>query len=214
MKKTTLYLRTDLYYGPVIAGGSVGHTVGVIKGFLDLNYEVVCVTTCLVDQIKKLAIKELKVIGKPPLLKYIRWQLGSFIQTFTIAFGARKFFKSYDFVAIYQRYSTLNFAGALLAWWYNKKLILEYNGSEVWVAKNWNEPGKWFLFLWPVKVIENLNIKYANTIVVVSKPLKDELVARGIDPKRILVNPNGVDPERFANNQYLSQKEVICRKQL
>jgi glycosyltransferase involved in cell wall biosynthesis len=34
-------------------------------------------------------------------------------------------------------------------------------------------------------------------ITVVSKPLKDELIGRGVPAEKILVNPNGVDPQRY-----------------
>src|SRR4030065_172281 len=43
-----------------------------------------------------------------------------------------------------------------------------------------------------------VNLSFSDLIVVVSRPMKDELVARGIDPEKILVNPNGVDPERYS----------------
>jgi len=46
--------------------------------------------------------------------------------------------------------------------------------------------------------IERANLAYADLIVVVSGALRDELLARGIPAERILVNPNGVDPDRYA----------------
>jgi glycosyltransferase involved in cell wall biosynthesis len=214
MKKTILYLRTDLYYEKVIAGGSVGHTLGVIKGFLDLGYQIICVTTCLVPLIKKLSVSDINVVKKPPLLKFIRWQLGSFLQTFTVAWAARSFLKNYNITAFYQRYSTLNWAGVLLRWWYKKKFILEYNGSEVWVSKNWNEPGNKFLLLKPIEWVERLNLSKADFIVVVSELLKKELIGRGINAKKILVNPNGVDPGRFDSTLFVPQSGSPCHKQL
>ena len=35
-------------------------------------------------------------------------------------------------------------------------------------------------------------------IVVVSDVLKESLIARKVDPKKILVNPNGADPDAYA----------------
>jgi glycosyltransferase involved in cell wall biosynthesis len=37
----------------------------------------------------------------------------------------------------------------------------------------------------------------ADLVIVVSKAIKDELVSQGIDSKKILINPNGVDPDRY-----------------
>ena len=38
----------------------------------------------------------------------------------------------------------------------------------------------------------------ATMIVVVSDVLKESLIARKVDPKKILVNPNGADPDAYA----------------
>jgi glycosyltransferase involved in cell wall biosynthesis len=45
--------------------------------------------------------------------------------------------------------------------------------------------------------VESLNLNAASLIVVVSEPLKRSLVSAGVSPSRVLVNPNGVDPEAF-----------------
>lgn len=72
--------------------------------------------------------------------------------------------------------------------------VLEYNGSEIWIAKNWGRPLKYERLS---QKIELLNLHAADLIVVVSQPMKDELVKRGIEDGKILVNPNGVDPEQY-----------------
>lgn len=46
--------------------------------------------------------------------------------------------------------------------------------------------------------IEMLNLQAADIIVVVSTPMRDELVRRGIESGKILVNPNGVNPEIYS----------------
>jgi glycosyltransferase involved in cell wall biosynthesis len=45
--------------------------------------------------------------------------------------------------------------------------------------------------------IERTNLLAADLIVTVSQPMKFELVHRGISSGKILVNPNGVDAERY-----------------
>ena len=51
-----------------------------------------------------------------------------------------------------------------------------------------------------IRAIENYNLRMANVIVVVSKALKEDLVGRGIKEEKILLNPNGVDIEKFHPN--------------
>jgi len=98
---------------------------------------------------------------------------------------------------IYQRYSTNNYCGVKLARLYNVPFILEYNGSEIWVHRHWGRPLKYERLS---EDIELLNLKVADIVVVVSKAIKEELLTRGIDADKILVNPNGVDPDRYSPN--------------
>jgi glycosyltransferase involved in cell wall biosynthesis len=46
--------------------------------------------------------------------------------------------------------------------------------------------------------IERLNLRSADLVVVVSEAMKDEIAARGVDVERVLVNPNGVDTNRYS----------------
>ena len=87
--------------------------------------------------------------------------------------------------------------GILLKWVYKKKLILEYNGSEAWIAGNWITKKRWLTFEWLMKKVELINIHNADTVVVVSKVLKEELLQRGVESNRVLVNPNGVDAAQY-----------------
>src|SRR5262249_7318089 len=46
--------------------------------------------------------------------------------------------------------------------------------------------------------IELVNVKNADLVVVVSRAMRDELVASGVRADRVLVNPNAVDPDRYS----------------
>jgi glycosyltransferase involved in cell wall biosynthesis len=98
--------------------------------------------------------------------------------------------------AIYQRHGRFSLAGALLSRLTGTPLILEYNGSEVFVERNWMTSrtplsGR-------IESCENAALAAAAKVVVVSDVDRRSLVARGVDPGRIVVNPNGVDASRFA----------------
>ena len=98
---------------------------------------------------------------------------------------------SFDF--IYQRYNRFNCTGVALSALRRIPLILEYNGSEVWVGKHWDPVG----LVWLLKRFEKINHRFASLIVVVSEAERRNLMAAGVANDRILVNPNGVDPEQF-----------------
>lgn len=117
----------------------------------------------------------------------------------------KKTTSSVDF--IYQRYSGESFSGAYLASRMNIPFVLEFNSSEVWKLQNWSRTTspiknffKRFVQLPIVRRIEQYNLKKASLIVVVSDVLKDNLVQSGVAPSKILVNPNGVDVDRFQRN--------------
>jgi glycosyltransferase involved in cell wall biosynthesis len=96
---------------------------------------------------------------------------------------------------IYQRYSLHNFAGAWAAMRMNLPLVLEYNGSEVWMGEHWGSGLRWPGL---ANRIERLNLQIADLVVVVSEASRAELVARGVNAHKILVNPNGVDADRYS----------------
>jgi len=94
---------------------------------------------------------------------------------------------------IYQRHGRYVVAGALLSRRLRRPLVLEYNGSEVWIGKHW-DPARFPPLL---RTCEEISLSAATLITVVSDALKQELMERGIAEEKILVNPNGVDPDIF-----------------
>jgi glycosyltransferase involved in cell wall biosynthesis len=94
---------------------------------------------------------------------------------------------------IYQRYSRFSWAGVEAFVRTGRPLFLEYNGSEVWVGQHWDRSGMLAL----LERCERLNLRAATRIFVVSEVDRRNLVRAGIVPEKIVVNPNGVDVERF-----------------
>jgi len=109
------------------------------------------------------------------------------------ALAVRKLLRGRRVGALYQRHGRFVVAGILLSRWLDLPLILEFNGSEMWVAKYWDPArfGRW------LKACEEASLCGAHLVVVVSDALKQELLQRGIPETRILVNPNAVDPVIF-----------------
>ncbi len=99
--------------------------------------------------------------------------------------------KQLDF--IYQRYSRFTSAGVAARCRFNRPLFLEYNGSEVWVGKYWDDAGMFDL----LERFERLNLNAAARVFVVSEVERLNLVRAGIADEKIVVNPNGADVEKF-----------------
>lgn len=208
-----LFLRTDHWFN-VRSGGSVGHLSGVINGFRTLGHKTNVVSTDSLVNVEKdkdfYLCPPVYGIGRNiPNMSALLYnnQLISFIEN-----RWNELRPSF----IYQRYSLGNYVGVSLKDRYKIPYVCEYNGSFPWMARNWG--GRKLFHEKILTCIELLNLHAADLIVVVSQPMKDELVERGIDAGKILVNPNGVDPDRYSpmvnespvRTQYgLSGKRVI-----
>jgi len=94
---------------------------------------------------------------------------------------------------IYQRYSRFNWTGVLLSAVTGLPLSLEFNGSEDWISRQWDPIG----LLWLLRRVERLNLRAADLIFVVSEVERRNLIGAGLSPAKIIVNPNGVDTDRF-----------------
>ncbi|MCK5632203.1 glycosyltransferase family 4 protein [bacterium] len=210
-EKNIFYLRTDIGSHDLKAGGSVAHTQGVIEGFLSLGCNVLCASSAMHSLLKKCSLDDLYLLKEPSYLSCIGFRLNCLASNVFFTFGCLKFLKRKKIDVVYQRYSLLNFVGALISWIKKVPFVLEFNGSEVWIDKNWQSKG-WMRIRFIIRWIENFNLKKADTVVVVSQVLKDMLVQQGIHANKILVNPNGVDTVRFDSACLVDARKDIRKK--
>ena len=187
------YFRSDLSYA-VKAGGSVGHIAGVLNSFNAFGHHPVFITTDRVPTVD--AAIETHLVPRSERFWHYR-ELPAMVMHDTFAAFARGVLAGRRLSFVYQRYSLHNFAGVLLSREFGVPLIIEYNGSESWVGRHWGHRLEHHDL---ADRIELLNMRAADLVVVVSDVIRDELLGRGIDARRILVNPNGVDTERYAPN--------------
>ncbi len=198
-----LYLRTDLWYG-VFSGGSVGHVAGVVNNLAQFGGEPLLFTT---DRIPTVDSNVETVVLTPCDRHWDAFpELPALISTHEFQCQVFEALGETSPSFIYQRYSLNNYTGLKLARKFGVPLVLEYNGPEVWVSKNWGKAVKTEKLS---SEIEILNARLADLVVVVSQPLKDQLVAQGVDANRVLVNPNGVDPEVYSPD--VDGSAVRCR---
>ncbi|MBX7066623.1 MAG: glycosyltransferase family 4 protein [Parachlamydiales bacterium] len=183
----SVYLRTDHYFG-LQSGGSVGHIAGVLNNLQNpifITSDTIPTVKQHVEKHQILPNGDFRDFRELPALHYNR----TFVEAASERIGNR------NVSFIYQRYSIHNFSGIKLAERFQVPLVLEYNGSELWVKRWWGNAPKYERL---IEDIEMLNLQQADMIVVVSKALKSQLLARGINEDKILVNPNGVEPDIYS----------------
>jgi glycosyltransferase involved in cell wall biosynthesis len=193
LQRQVAYLRANLWQESR-AGGSVAHTGGVLAGLAALGMKVTYVGTTPFPPAQRLGVEVRAVPAQQ--LGWLRNLPDLSFLVYSEIFGrqSRALLAAHAPDFVYQRYSVLNCSGADVADRLRCPLVLEYNGSEVWVARHWSTP---MMFEGLADRIECANLRRADLVVVVSQPLRDEVVARGISPDRVLINSNAVDPTRY-----------------
>lgn len=193
-----LFLNANLWFG-VTAGGSVGHISGVVNGFLKLGYGVDFLSAG-----SKLMIRPpAEYVQLRPPHGYGLPYDGNFYAFHRSTVGqVNRWLKDRQVRFLYQRLSVANYTGVLVSRKYRIPLVMEYNGSEVWVAGSWSRPLSYPKI---AETAEEVCLRHAHVVVTVSDVLRDELVHRGIPDEKIVSYPNCVDeeifnPERFSAN--------------
>ena len=183
-----LFLRTD-YYGALNVGGSFSHTLGFLSGLQKIGHQ------CCVVSSGDLPLDPSVPFYKVPYSQLYRNlpEVLSIAYNRTLIPAASRIIERERPDFLYHRHSEFNYSSAVLASKFGLPLILECNGSEVWIKKHW---GRVF-FERILRRAEEIQFTVADAITVVSEVMKSDLIRLGVHEKKILVNPNGVDPDRF-----------------
>jgi glycosyltransferase involved in cell wall biosynthesis len=181
------YLRSTPGVGTQ-AGGAATH----INGFLDA-------ATALGAEIRVISNDYIAGIDRTRLTLIDPEPLGSTRAAFDLrnnlifSAGALREIERAPVDLIYQRYARFSWAGVRASLRTGLPLFLEYNGSEVWIGKHWDRGDMLSL----LGRFERLNLEAAARIFVVADVERRNLLRAGIADEKIVVNPNGVDTEKF-----------------
>jgi glycosyltransferase involved in cell wall biosynthesis len=191
-----LFLDANISLGLPV-GGSIGHTAGVIDGFVDCGFEVDYASAKEIPTdrtgARRLRLRPDTLLAIPPELNFYRYA-----ERIDRELISMRVTEPWSF--IYQRFSLHNFSGPDLGRKLNVPVVMEFNGSEVWTAENW---GTRLALHDAALKAETTALLSADLLVTVSDALAHDLQRRGIPQRRIVVYPNCVnsdifDPRRFS----------------
>lgn len=188
--ESPIYIKVNHNFG-VFSGGEVSHSSGVVNSLKKIyNSLIVFTTDCLKvsktgNYINYMDIDRFKDFNS---LKHLYFNISGY--KFII-----KRLKNSKPLFIYQRLSLYSYLGIKLANFYNVPLVLEINSLGTWTSKNWGNGLEHSDLAYK---IEKLNLEKSNLIVCVSDELKDLLIKIGVEEKKILVNYNGVDTDKYS----------------
>ena len=199
-------IRTNLWHG-LKAGGSVGHFAGVANALARRGIQVQVLapeTAAMVENgVPQHVISPAPIPAYPYELNYYRFHRRFVRESLPVLRRSAP-------DVIYYRLGIGGWSGVTLAQRLGIPLIVEYNGSEVWVSRNW---GRGLRFERLAQQAEDAALMAADLITVVSDPLADELRERNVAAERIVVHPNGVDAAVFDPDRFSLESRLRIRQE-
>jgi glycosyltransferase involved in cell wall biosynthesis/ubiquinone/menaquinone biosynthesis C-methylase UbiE len=186
-----VYLRAD-FWAPIVSGGSYGHTCYVAKELAAVTESFVCFMANRFPLLDDYGFRQ--IVMPPPSAACNEDDIASADPHYLNLL--RSSFRELHPAYIYERLCLGNSAGAVLSAEFGVPYIVEYNGSEISMRRSFEGSG----YVYEAEYLEKeaLAFEQATLISVVSAEVRADLVSRGVDPGKILVNPNGVDLEAYA----------------
>ncbi len=182
------FFRTD-FYGAVNVGGSFSHVKGFLDGLRSLGHDYFAISSGALP-----VDRDARFYPVPysPLFRNLP-EILSLAYNLKLERAGREIMRTERPDFIYHRHSEFNYATSVLKREFGIPLVLECNGSEVWIKKNWGK-----VYLEPLlRWAEDVQFGEADVITVVSEVMKQQLVDLRVPAPKIVVNPNGVDTGLF-----------------
>ena len=187
-----VYLRTD-FWTSIDSGGSYGHTAYVAKELAAITERMVCFLPHRYQLLEQWGLQQVVLdaphehtTGDDPIVgatdHYVPLLKAAF-QTIQPAY-------------IYERLCLGNYAAAKLSHELHIPYIVEYNGSEISMARSFES--RRLFYEEELLRAEMAAFRQATIISVISERVRDSLVERGVEAWKIVVNPNGADPQAYA----------------
>lgn len=202
-----LYLKPGLNFGRPV-GGSVAHVAGVVNAFRRRAIEVTIVASqrqaAVMPDVPQIVTRATFTLAPSHELNQHRYR-----RLFKAAalVEARRLAPNF----IYQRFALNDLSGARLREALEIPLVIEFNGSEVWVQRHW---GRRLVFEGAARAAERAALRAADLVVVVSEEVGRHALAAGVAAGRILFHPNGVDTDEFDPARFSSEESQKVRARL
>lgn len=188
---TGVYLRTD-FWARISSGGSYGHTCYVASALAEKSEQFVAFMAHRYSLMDELGVRQ--VVLDPPPGEAVE---GTFLSASEHYYPQlRPALEALQPAYLYERLCLGSYVGARLSQELGIPYLVEYNGSEISMARSFGGSG--FAYEDVYLKAEMAAFQQASVISVVSEAVRDDVVARGIDPSKVVVNPNAVDIDAYA----------------
>jgi len=186
-----------LYHHRTLGDGAEGiHVAEMIKAFRKLGHEVK-VVSLIGEQTNVATKKQGNLTRLKKLLPGFLFELGEIaynLHGYRSLSRAVKIFQP-DF--IYDRYISYNYSAVAVGRRYGLPVLLEVNSPYSYQKQTFDEK---LLFKNLSRTFERRICQDASKVITVSTPLKKFLISVGVPESKIVVMPNGADPDVFDLN--------------
>jgi glycosyltransferase involved in cell wall biosynthesis len=183
------YVRLD-YWARLTTGGSYGHTCFLAKAAADVTRDFQCIFANRFELLDRLGVEQHVLPHDYPSHNAADLIIagGKFDAALSALLDAQR--PSY----VYERIVVGSSSAAEWCARTGVPYIVEYNGSELAMARSFGKP---YEYEQDLEEIESFAFSVATLINVISEPVAQSLAERGISREKILVNPNAVDPNTY-----------------
>jgi len=187
------YLSTDIWEGRTL-GGPTSHKLGFCQGLMASGHLPIVLVSQPVPPLEGL-VKDYHLLPAPRLPKGLPLTICVLANNVLFTWRAYRILNKLKPDVVCHRHSKLNYAGLVLARALGVPFVLEYNSPASWKLNT--QEALPFLDRCVSRHFEYLNLTAADRILVVSEVLRQRLVASGVQPVKVTVNPNGADAQLF-----------------
>jgi glycosyltransferase involved in cell wall biosynthesis/ubiquinone/menaquinone biosynthesis C-methylase UbiE len=187
-----VYVRTD-FWNRIVSGGSYGHTCYVARELNRTSESVSCLVAQRYDLLDEFGVQQ------------VQMQVPANESEAHMASATDHYYPSLKTACqlvrpayLYERLCVGNYAAALLSRELKIPYIVEYNGSELSIQRSFEKTSYAYRYKAIYVAAEELAFRQATVVSVVSEIVRDDLISRGVDARKILVNPNGADLDSYA----------------
>jgi glycosyltransferase involved in cell wall biosynthesis len=177
-----------------VVGGAITHMSGILAGFRAAGLGVSLASGVPLPPQLEAVVDDAEVV--PPLRPSLRmtFDVQRLALGVRLSVAAQQLARRHDPRFVYQRHDAFMTSGRDAAAAIGVPLVLEWNASEVWTRKNWQQRRPFHRpFDLLAETAERRSAKAADVVAAVSAVAGDTAADAGAARDRILVSPNGVD---------------------
>jgi glycosyltransferase involved in cell wall biosynthesis len=182
------------YHHRTLGDGAEGiHVAEIVKAFRQLEHEV-RVISLIGESTNSASRAQSRWTRVARLMPGFIYELGEIAYNVHGYLSLSRAVRDYRPDVIYDRYVSYNYSAVGVGRRYGIPVVLEVNSPYSFQKQTFDET---LYFRYILRCFERKICRDATWVVVVSTPLKKFLASIGVPPERIVVMPNGTDPDVF-----------------